>query len=117
MADVRSQWHGWEERHRLQLPLARYTVTHEYWDCVIRVWDWVAVRDLHSEDFDWVGYVNAFGMLGDVWPELHGTYHTRGTKGDQLLNAKHALVWFRGDIWRVRLKSGGWNWHVVMKVI
>ena len=37
--DIRSQRRGWEERHRLQLPPSRRTVAHEYWDCVIRVWD------------------------------------------------------------------------------
>jgi len=105
--DTHSQRRGWEERHRLQLPLSWRTVTQEdYWDCVIRVWDWVVVRDPHSQDFGRVGYVNAFGMVGDVWPELHGTYHPRDTEGDTLFNATHALVWFRGDIWASPVEIG-----------
>ena len=107
MEDICSQRRGWEERHRLQLPPSRCTVTQEdYWDCVTRVWDWVVVRDPHSQDFDRVEYINAFGMVGDVWPELHGTYHPRDAEGDTLFPATHALVWFRGDIWASPVEIG-----------
>ena len=56
------------------------------------------MRDPHSRDFGWVGYVNAFKIVGDVWPEYRDSYGG-DDDGELLGNTKHALVWFCGDIW------------------
>ena len=104
VADIRAQRHLLDDSNTN--PYARRALMQDYWDHVIRVWDWVVVRDPHSQDFGRVGYVNAFGMVGDVWPENHGTYHPRDTEGDTLVNATHALVWFRGDIWASPVEIG-----------
>ena len=76
----------------------RRPTPEDYWDCVIRVLDWVAVQDPHLRDFCRVGYVKAFGIVGDEWLEYRDFYGG-DNDGELLDNATHALVWFCGDMW------------------
>jgi len=94
--DVRTQGRLSEQSTRY--PRMRRPTLEDYYYCVIRVLDWVAVQDPHSRDFLRVGYVKAFGIVGDELPEYQD-FHGGDEDGQLLNNATHALVWFCGDVW------------------
>ena len=56
------------------------------------------MQDPHSRDFCQVGYVKAFGIVGDELPEYRD-FNGGDEDGQLLNNATHALVWFCGDVW------------------
>ena len=67
--------------------------------------DWVVVQDPHSRDFCQVGYVKAFGIVGDEWPEYRDAYGG-DDDGKLLANGMHALMWFCGDVWPSLVETG-----------
>ena len=109
VVDIRAQSRLSDRSNRY--PHVRCPTPQDYWDCVIRVLDWVVVEDPHSRDFCWVGYVKAFVIVGDEWLEYRDFYGG-DNDGELLDNATHALVWFCGDMWpspveTVWLRRGG----------